>query len=162
MNLAPRSGGLVIALTFLLALMLTVLPLPDWAQMLRPQWYTLVLIYWVLALPQRVGVGIGWLVGILVDVMTGTLLGQHALSLALVAYIAHEAHLRVRLFPLWQQSISVLTLLLIDRLLSFWVIGAASLPTPTVDYWIPPLVGMLLWPWLYIVLRDLRRRFHVR
>ncbi len=118
--------------------MLTILPLPDWAQMLRPQWYTLVLIYWILALPQRVGVGVGWLTGILVDVITGTLLGQHALALALVAYIAHESHLRVRLFPLWQQSLSVLMLLMIEKVLSFWVMGAVSLPAPTMGYWIPP------------------------
>ncbi|MEJ1298637.1 MAG: rod shape-determining protein MreD [Candidatus Sedimenticola sp. (ex Thyasira tokunagai)] len=162
MSLSPRSGGTIIALTFVLALMLTILPLPDWAQMLRPQWYTLVLIYWILALPQRVGVGVGWLTGILVDVITGTLLGQHALALALIAYIAHESHQRVRLFPLWQQSLSVLMLLMIEKVLSFWVMGAVSLPTPTVGYWIPPLVGMLLWPWIYIVLRDLRRKFDVR
>ncbi len=85
MIISSRNGGIVIILTLLMALILTILPLPDWAQMLRPQWYTLVLIYWVLALPLRVGVGIGWLVGIQVDVMTGTLLGQHALSLALIA-----------------------------------------------------------------------------
>ncbi|MES9857522.1 MAG: rod shape-determining protein MreD [Sedimenticola sp.] len=162
MSLSSRSGGIVIAFTFLIALMLTILPLPEWAQILRPQWHTLVLIYWILALPQRVGVGVGWLIGILVDVMTGTLLGQHALSLALIAYITQETHLRVRLFPLWQQSLSVLMLLQIEKVLSFWVMGAVSLPTPTLGYWIPPLVGMLLWPWLYIVLRDLRRKFDVR
>ncbi|MES9903115.1 MAG: rod shape-determining protein MreD [Sedimenticola sp.] len=162
MIISSRNGGIVIILTLLMALILTILPLPDWAQMLRPQWYTLVLIYWVLALPLRVGVGIGWLVGIQVDVMTGTLLGQHALSLALIAYITHESHLRMRLFPLWRQSFTVLLLLLIEKVISLWVMGVVSLPTPNIDYWIQPLLGMLLWPWIYIVLRDLRRKFDVR
>lgn len=161
MTLSPRRGGLVILLSFAVALLLTILPLPDWAQMLRPQWYTLVLIYWTLALPQRVGVGIGWLVGIMVDVLSGTLLGQHALSLALIAYIVLELHLRIRLFPLWQQSLTILVLLLMEKLLSLWVMGAVSQPTPPLSYWAPPLVGMLLWPWIYIILRDLRRKFQV-
>lgn len=161
MTLSPRRGGLVILLSFAVALLLTILPLPDWAQMLRPQWYTLVLIYWTLALPQRVGVGIGWLVGIMVDVLSGTLLGQHALSLALIAYIVLELHLRIRLFPLWQQSLTILVLLLMEKLLSLWVMGAVSQPTPPLSYWVPPLVGMLLWPWIYIILRDLRRKFQV-
>ena len=161
MTLTPRSGTTVIIISFCVALLLAILPLPDWAQMLRPQWYTLVLIYWTMALPQRVGVGVGWLVGIVVDVLSGTLLGQHALSLALIAYITFEMHLRIRLFPLWQQSLTILVLLLLEKLLSLWVMGAVGQPTPPLSYWVPPLIGMLLWPWIYIVLRDLRRKFQV-
>ena len=100
MTLSPRRGGLIILLSFVLALLLTVLPLPEWIRIYRPQWYTLVLIYWTLAAPQRVGVGVGWLTGIIVDVSTGTLLGQHALALSLIAFITHKMHQRVRLFPL--------------------------------------------------------------
>ncbi|PLY16258.1 MAG: rod shape-determining protein MreD [Sedimenticola sp.] len=161
MTLSPSRGSFVIVMTILVALLLTVLPLPTWAQMFRPQWYTLVLIYWTLALPERVGVGVGWLVGIILDVLTGTLLGQHALSLALIAFITYQMHQRVRLFPLWQQSLTVLALLLIERLVSMWVMGAVSQPPPTLLYWAPPLVGMFLWPWVYIILRDLRRKFQV-
>lgn len=161
MTLTPRSGTLVIIISFCVALLLAILPLPDWAQMLRPQWYTLVLIYWTMALPQRVGVGVGWLVGIVVDVLSGTLLGQHALPLALIAYITFEMHQRIRLFPLWQQSLTILVLLLLEKLLSLWVMGAVGQPRPPLSYWTPPLVGMLLWPWIYIVLRDLRRKFQV-
>ncbi|WP_275097705.1 rod shape-determining protein MreD [Sedimenticola hydrogenitrophicus] len=161
MTLTPRSGTPVIIASFCVALLLAILPLPDWAQMLRPQWYTLVLIYWTMALPLRVGVGVGWLLGIVVDVLSGTLLGQHALSLGLIAYITFEMHLRIRLFPLWQQSLTILVLLLLEKLLSLWVMGAVGQPTPPLSYWAPPLVGMLLWPWVYIVLRDLRRKFQV-
>ncbi len=161
MTLAPKQGGVIILLSFVVALLLTVLPLPEWAQPYRPQWYTLTLIYWTLALPERVGVGIGWLLGIVVDVLTAALLGQHALSLALIAFITHKMHQRVRLFPLWQQSLTVLSLLLIEKLLALWVMGAAQQPTPSLLFWAPPLVGMFLWPWVYIILRDLRRKFQV-
>jgi rod shape-determining protein MreD len=152
---------LIIALSIIVSLLLTVLPLPEWIRVYRPQWYTLVLIYWTMATPQRVGVGVGWLTGISVDVITGTLLGQHALSLSLIAFITHKMHQRIRLFPLWQQSLTVLVLLLIEKLLQLWVMGAVGQPAPSLLYWAPPLVGMLLWPWLFIILRDLRRRFQV-
>ncbi|MCG8428625.1 MAG: rod shape-determining protein MreD [Chromatiales bacterium] len=161
MTLAPSRGSLVIFITFVVALLLTVIPLPDWAQMFRPQWYTLVLIYWTLALPERIGVGTGWLLGIALDVLTGTLLGQHALSLALIAFVTYQMHQRIRLFPLWQQSLTVLVLLLIERMISMWVMGVASQPPASLLYWAAPLVGMFLWPWVYIILRDLRRKFQV-
>ena len=161
MTLGPRQGGLVIVVTFIVALLLTVLPLPEWARMYRPQWYTLVLIYWTMASPQRVGVGIGWLTGIIVDVTTGTLLGQHALALSVIACSTQKMHQRLRLFPIWQQSLTVLVLLLVEKLLELWVMGAVSQPAPPLLFWAPPLVGMLLWPWIFIVLRDLRRKFQV-
>jgi rod shape-determining protein MreD len=161
LTLAARRGGFVILSTLLAAMVLAIMPLPEWAVPFRPQWYTLVLIYWALALPERVGVGIAWLVGILVDVMTGTLLGQHALALSLITFVTIKTHQRVRLFPLWQQSVTVLLLLSLEKLLSLWVIGAVGQPAPPPSFWAPPLVGMLLWPWVFIILRDLRRRFAV-
>jgi rod shape-determining protein MreD len=161
MTLTPRRGGGIILISFLLALLLTVLPLPEWARIYRPQWYTLVLIYWATASPQRVGVGVGWLSGIIIDVLTGTLLGQHALALSLIAYITHKVHQRLRLFPIWQQSLTVLVLLLLERVLQLWVMGAVGQPVPGISFWIAPLVGTLLWPWIYIILRDLRRKFRV-
>ncbi len=156
-----RRGTWVIVLTFVVALVAEVLPLPEWAQAFRPQWYTLALIYWCVALPQRVGVGTGWALGLVVDALTGTVLGQHALSLSLIAFLSVKLHLRIRVFPLWQQSLTVLTLLALERLLSLWIIGITGFPTPPLRYWTPALVSTLLWPWVFIVLRDVRRRFGV-
>jgi rod shape-determining protein MreD len=161
MTEAPPNRISVIVATLALALLLTILPVPDWAEGLRPQWVALALIYWCLALPNRVGVFWGWLTGLFLDGASGTLLGQHALSLSVVAYLAVELHQRIRIFPLWQQALSVWVLLLVERLLSLWVIGATGQPTPTLWYWAPTFVGMLLWPSIFIVLRDIRRRFQV-
>lgn len=155
-------GGLTIVLSFALALLLMILPLPDGVREFRPQWVTLVLIYWCLALPHRVGVGSGFVAGILLDVLTGTLLGQHALGLSLVAFSTIQVHQRVRVFPLWQQSLVVLVLLIVEHLLALWVLGAIGRHPPGLSYWVIPLIGAVLWPWVYILLRDLRRRFHVR
>ncbi len=161
MTLARHQNGVVILILFLIALVLTVMPLPDWTRDFRPQWVTLMLIYWCMALPQRVGVGTAWTLGVFEDVLTGTLLGQHALGLSVTAFLTLRLHQRIRIFPLWQQSLSVFVLLLVEHLLSLWVIGATGQPTPSLWYWMPALVGAFLWPWFYIVLRDVRRRFKV-
>ncbi len=161
MTVTPHRGGLIIIATFVLALILTSLPLPESIRPFRPSWHSLVLIYWCMAAPQRVGVGVGWFVGLLVDVMTNTLLGQHAMELAITAFITVKLHQRIRLFPLWQQAVGVLLLLLLEQLLSTIVMGAIHRPASALSYWASPFVGMLLWPWIYIILRDLRRRFKV-
>lgn len=157
-----HRGGATILLTFILALLLQMFALPDWAQSLRPDWITLVLIYWCIALPERVGVGVGWLAGLMLDVSNGALLGQNALTLAIVAYLALRLHQRIRLFPLWQQSVSVLLLITLHLMLVLWIKGAVGQSTETWAYWLPALTSMLLWPPVYIVLRGLRRSYRVR
>ena len=161
MSETHRNGTRIILLTLIVALFLTILPMPDWAEAYRPQWVAMTLIYWVLALPARVGVFWAWGAGLVLDVTSGTVLGQHALSLSVPVYLAVELHARIRVFPLVQQAVSVWVLLLTERLLSLWVMGATGQPTPTLWYWMPTFSSMLLWPWVFILVRDLRRRFAV-
>ena len=161
MSETPRNGTRVILITLGVALFLTILPIPQWGEDFRPQWVAMTLIYWALALPTRVGVFWAWGTGLVLDVTSGTVLGQHALSLSVPVYLALELHARIRIFPLLQQALSVWVLLLLERLLSLWVLGATGQPTPTLLYWMPTFVGMLLWPWVFILLRDVRRRFAV-
>lgn len=161
MNAPHNRGGLVILFTFALAFFLTVLPMPEWAREFRPTWCALVLIYWCLALPTRVGVGIAWLIGILLDISTGTLLGQHALGLAIIAFITIKLYQRARVAPLWQQSLSIFLLLLLENLITLLVQGTIGRPAMPQLFWVPPLVGMLLWPGIFVILRDLRRRFRI-
>lgn len=116
------------------------------------------LIFWALVLPERVGVLWAFGIGLVLDVATGTLLGHHALGLSIVVYVAAELHARIRIFPLWQQSLFVWLLLVLERLLSLWILGATGQPLPSLTYWGSTLVGLILWPWLSIVLRDLARR----
>jgi rod shape-determining protein MreD len=155
-----KRGFSIIAITFLISLVLSILPMPASLQLYRVQWTALVLIYWCMAVPERVGVGIGFLAGLLLDILTGTLLGQHALGLSVVAFLTIKTYRRVRVFPLWQQSVFVVLLLLLERLLFFWVDGTIGRPAKETESWIAPLLGGLIWPWLFIVMRDLRRRFH--
>ncbi|MES9944787.1 MAG: rod shape-determining protein MreD [gamma proteobacterium symbiont of Ctena orbiculata] len=156
-----QSRRYVITSTLLVGFILTIMPLPEWASTYRPQWVALILIYWCMAMPERIGVGISWTTGLLLDVLTGTLLGQHALGFSVITYIMLKLHLRVRVMPLRQQVFTIFVLLLLERLLALWSTGAAGYPTPSLLYWITPLVSTLLWPWVFIILRDVRRRFHL-
>jgi len=155
------QGRLVIVVTLCVAMLLTILPMPEWARAFRPQWVTLVLLYWVIALPHLVGVGSAFVVGIVLDALTGTLLGQHALGLSVVAFIAIQLHQRIRVFPFWQQSLGILVLLVIEQLLGLWVNGATRGETPELIYWAIPPIGALLWPWIFVTLRKIRRHFKV-
>ena len=153
-----HRGGWAPVVSLAVALFLTLLPMPDPWDQLRPQWLALTIIFWSLSLPDRVGVFWAFTTGIVADVATGALMGFHALTLSLVSYAALELHQRVRIYPLWQQALFVWLLLLLERLLALWMLGATGAPTPTLGYWAPTFVGALLWPWLVVVLRDLGHR----
>jgi rod shape-determining protein MreD len=162
MTLARHHGGGIIVFTFVVALLLTILPLPDWARFLRPDWVGLVLIYWCMAVPDRVGVNTGWFAGLMVDLVTGTLLGQHALSLTVVAYLTLRLHQRIRLFPMLQQAFTIMVLLILHQLIALWIsriIGRHGVPW---HFWTPSLLGMMLWPVVYTLLRGMRHQFRVR
>ena len=154
-------GSAVIIASFLVALALAKLPMPDWAELWRPAWVALVLIYWCIALPGRTGVVVGWLVGLAVDVMSGTLLGQHAVAFAVVAFVSNRLHLRLRVLPLLQQALTVFVLVFIGQVLILWINGVKGAPVALAAYVTVPVMSMLLWPWVFVVLRDARRRFSV-
>ena len=156
-----HHGGGIIVISFVVAFMLMAMPLPEWAINWRPAWVAMVLIYWCMALPHRVGIGIGWSMGILLDVLQGTLFGQNAIGLAILAYFTLKLHQRMRMFPLTQQALLVCILVLVYQLLSLWVRGIMGVPPKSWTYWMPAFTSMVLWPWLFIILRDMRRRYHV-
>ena len=151
-------SSLLVLLSFLVALMLSSVPLPDIAIIYRPEWLMLVLIYWCMAIPDRIGIFTGWLLGLVLDVMYGSLLGQNAMALAIIAYLVNTFHLRVRVFPLWQQSFMVFLMAIIYLALTAWVRGVTGGFPITWAYWMPALTSALVWPFIYILLRDLRRQ----
>ncbi|MCP5419398.1 MAG: rod shape-determining protein MreD [Gammaproteobacteria bacterium] len=159
--LPHQPGGWVILFSFIVALLLTIIPLPLWVDRIRPDWMCLVLIYWCMALPHRVGVGAGWLMGLLLDAAQGTLLGQHALALAVVGFLTLKTYRRVRVLPLWQQSFTILAFVAVNQFLVFWINGIVGYPAPDFWYLAPALGSMLMWPWIFVILRDLRRHFRV-
>ena len=161
MTQQKERGNWVIVMSFVVALMLMALPMPDWAGIWRPAWVALVLIYWCMALPNRIGIMVAFTLGIFLDVLSGTLLGQNALALGVVAFITLQFYQRVRVLPLWQQGITVFGLAFVHQVLILWINGIQGMPVSFSAYWASPLISMVLWPWIFVVLRDLRRKYQV-
>ena len=157
-----RTHPLVIAATMLLAAMLTIMPLPDTLALWRPYWMAMVVIYWCIESPEQVGLGAAFAAGVLLDLLTGTMFGQHPLSLVIIAYIIGRFRLRIRFFPLWQQALVVLAVLINDRLIYLWVLALSGQGLPDWQVLLPPVSAMLLWPWLFLLLDASRRRARTR
>jgi rod shape-determining protein MreD len=158
----PQLRNLVIYLSLLVALVLMILPLPDWAQIYRPNWMALVMIYWSMALPKRVGLWFAFFSGIILDTSLGTLLGQHTLALVVIVSLNLNFYQRIRVLALAQQAIYVFVLLLVNQVIIAWVEGILGRATPLLAFFSGPFIGMLIWPWVFVVLRDIRRKALVR
>lgn len=150
------------AATLLAALLLMLVPLPAVLEPFKPYWPALVLLYWVLESEDRVSLGLAFLVGLGADVFNGVLLGEQALRLTAMVFIVLRFRSRLRFFPMWQQTLAVLALLLNDRVLLLLerMLSGASLPPAS--WWIAPFVGAALWPFLFLLLDDLRARLRIQ
>ena len=147
-----------VVLCFVAALMLAISPMPEWAAPYRPDWVALTLIYWVMIAPRTYSVGSAWIIGLVLDVAQGTLLGQHALALCLVAYITVKFHLQLRVFPLSQMTATVFALLALYQFILFWINGVAGFNAAAATYWGPVISGTLVWPLLSMFFGTIRYR----
>ena len=152
-----RGSTLTMAASIIVALLLTIMPVPAAVAPFRPDWVALVLIYWSMMLPRNYSVGTAWAVGLILDVAHGTLLGQHALALVAVVYLTSRFHLLMRVFPMSQLTLTALVLLTVYQFLLFWINGVAGIEVPAASYWGPVLSGTLLWPLLAIALSGAAR-----
>lgn len=154
-------GGNIILLSFIAAFILSMVPLPQILQTARPEFITIVLIYWCIALPSRVGVGTGWLAGLVVDVSTDALFGQHALTFALIAYLAIKLHQRIRVFPIWQQALTILVLMMFQGTITLWIKGMLGDAPSLLSFMLPAISTALFWPVAYLLMRQIRRYYQI-
>lgn len=138
--------------------LLQLMPLPPALLPFKPFWLALVLIYWALETPEQVGLGLMFMLGLAGDVLTGEMLGEQAARLCVLGFIVLRFRPRLRFFPMWQQSIAVLALLLNDRIFLLMIHAFAGDPLPAPAFWLSPVIGMLAWPWLFLLLDDARAR----
>ena len=158
----PRSRNLwVIWVSFALALLLSVAPMPAFMETGRPLWLALFMTAWTLALPHRVGMTTAWVLGLAADVLYGTLLGQNALILTFITFLVLSLHQRLRMFPMWQQSLVILVIFGIAQLIQLWLSALTGNRLPTLALVWSAVISALLWPWISFALRDLRRRLRI-
>lgn len=140
----------------IVALLLGLLPLPLDLQPFRPYWLALVVAYWVIEDPDRTGLGFAFIVGLLADLTFGSLLGEQALRLVVMAFILQRFRARLRFFPILQQSLAIGGLLLNDRIVVAAIHVALGIPPVSPMFWLAPLTGMLLWPPVFVLIDALR------
>ena len=160
MTRAP-SAWLVFG-TLFAGLLLLVVPLPTGIELARPYVLGMLLCYWLLEAPDHVGLGVAFLCGLVADVVAGTLLGEQALRLVVLAFLVQRFRARLRFFPLWQQAGAVFALLLNDRLIAVAIHLVAGDGLPAWTVWLSPVLGFALWPWLFLLLDGLRLRMRER
>ena len=142
--------------TVFFAMVLLVIPAPELIRDFLPDWVSLVLIYWALALPTRMGVSLAWLAGLAVDLFTLGIPGAHAFSKAVLVYLVKMLALRVRTYPLWQQSVMITLLLGLEVLMLAIVDIVTDGGLGVLHRWTAVIVGGLAWPLVYVALRRSR------
>jgi len=150
------ANSWVLPVSVVLAILLGLVPLPDVLQPLRPYWLGLVVAYWVIEDNERVGLVFAFCMGLIADLAFGSVLGEQALRLTVMAFILQRFRSQLRFFPIAQQALAIGGLLLNDRVVSAAVHLALGLPQLPWMYWLAPVLGMLLWAPLFLVMDTLR------
>ena len=161
MNLTGHGIG-SIYLTILCGLLLSIVPLPTAIDPFRPDWLTLVVLYWVIALPHRVSVGTAVVAGFLLDLLLGSTLGVRALALSIMVYVAAMQYQQLRTFSVWQQAIVVGIISLLGQLTIFWAEHLFAVVTFDQRLLWGSVSTMLFWPWVFLWLRKVRRKYRIR
>ncbi len=151
----PRTA---MSLSVLVALTFAIVPLPRPLDVLRPDFLVLVVYYWSIQSPRAGGLTLAFLAGLALDVLKGVVLGQHAFALTLTAAWATHLRLRLRVFSVLHQSLTIFALLAAYQFILFWIDGATGNPVISFSRWLAPVAGALIWP----VLAGMLQRLHDR
>ena len=153
-----RSSGLRVTVTVFIALIFAILPLPDAVEPAKPHLLLLFVIYWALSAPRVAGLMFAWFCGLAIDLLKGPLLGQHAAAFLLIAFLTHKFQLRMRIFPIYHQTLTVFMLLALYEFLLFWIDGIIGQAVTSWMRWLPVITSTLLWPVLVGILDSWNRR----
>jgi len=137
--------------SLIVAALLNFLPTAKWSGM--PDWIALVLCFWSVREFRRVGMGWAFMLGLLMDVADGSVLGQHCFAYVLLAYVSAALSRRFLWFPLVQQAMQVMPLLVATQVVQVLMRMAVGADFPGWDFFIGPLIATLLWiPATFILL----------
>ena len=150
-----------ILLSIIIALVLQIMPMPSVADVYRPDWVLLVLSYWTLALPHRVNIGFAFFIGLVLDILLGTSMGVHSLAMSACIYVLAANYQRLRNYSVWQQAIMIGTMSALYNLVVFWLQHLLTDIYFLFDYLWPVLTSMVIWPWIFWLLRKVRRQLRI-
>lgn len=142
--LEAKSSFIICSL--LIALLINLLPLQEIILLIRPDFVALTLLYWSINHPQRIGMSLAFIVGLVMDVSHNSILGQHALAYCMIAFFGIILHRRLRLFNVFQQVPQIFWMLLIAQLVVFITGALGGTYFPEWYYFFSSITGALLWP----------------
>lgn len=162
MKAKPVHGLWFIFVTFFVAFYLAAIPLPGRFEIARPDWVGLLIVFWVLMLPDRFGILVSFIIGLLYDTLVGTPLGLYGLVFSILAYTLLLLHARLKMYPLGQQALVVFLVIGVTHILAQglrnWLMSTVS---GELHIW-PALTSAIIWPWVYGLTRTLQIRFRVQ
>jgi rod shape-determining protein MreD len=162
MNLHAANGRWVVWLSLLVAMLFQIMPLPELVEAWRPDWLLLVIIYWAMALPHRYNILTAWVLGVMLDILLGATLGIRAFAMSVVVYVVVLHFQRLRNFPMWQQALLVATQVALYNLIVFWVQFVTDTANFDITLFYPAFSSLIMWPWIFWILRRVRRLYKVR
>lgn len=151
-----------VSLSTLVALALMIVPVPQPLFYFWPDWIALVIVYWALYTPEKVGPVVGFIIGVLLEVLFVRKFGVEGLGLATLAFLVNYANQQLNVLSIWQQTIVIAMFIALFKLITGWLYGLVGDFTITFEYWYSLLGCILVWPFMCILLHELRRRTRTR
>lgn len=151
-----------VAVSTFVAFVLTIVQLPSWLFHFWPDWIALILVYWALVVPGRIGPFTGFLIGTLLEVLFVRTFGVLGLGLAVLTFLVNALSQQLKMLSIWQQMLFVGLFVGIFKLLTGWLYGIVDDFAITKEYWYSLLGGMLVWPFVFILLEEMRRKARIR
>lgn len=150
------------SLSCFIAFTLMLFQVPDWLSAFWPDWIALTIVYWALNAPNRIGPFAAFIIGTMVEVLTVKTFGVLSFALAFLAFVVNLSHLQLRVMSNWQKVFLVIVLVAFFKLINLWFDGLVGTNRLTVDDWYSMLGNLAVWPFLSIVLDELRRVSRMR
>jgi rod shape-determining protein MreD len=147
-----NTNRMVALVMGIIGLTLTIIPAPQAFINFKPNWVLLLLIFLSINLPKQFNLGYAFVFGLIIDVIKGALLGQHALAMTVIVFMTTKYHLQLRIFPKFQLMAIILIILFLYHFISFWINGVAGISTEIQDYWGPVITSSIVWPITYEIM----------
>jgi rod shape-determining protein MreD len=143
----------------LLSIILTIIPVPDLLDQYRLPWLKMTVIFFSIFNISLIGIISVWFSGLILDIMTGGLMGENALILAVLSYLSYRFRFQIRVYPMWQIMLIVLMLLSLGELISLWINGVSGTMSFNIYDWINVGIAVLVWPIFMRVLEKMQSLF---
>ena len=144
-EVTPRFTGAILV-SLIIAFVLTILPLSQQWVAYRPEWIALTLIHWGLVSPSKSSLLLAWFLGLMIDALYGSIIGQHTLGLTIVLFLTLRMRSRLLLDSIFQQLFLLCLVLGTYLLINLWILGITGNSPSGWNYWLTVGTSLIIWP----------------